>query len=850
LLILSKNFHFSKLLLILSKIVYVVKRKILIVLIVLIAVFTTNAQQINIELYEQFNGRYDFTFVGNTLNMEPNGFTGPPTNPVFSVCDILTSSSADLNLTADDNIVAAYLYWAGSGTGDYEVKLNGQDIVAERTFPVSVTNTDGNTRPYFSAFADVTALVLATGNTTYTLSDLDLTSIINQSTTPQQNLYCSIGTNFGGWALVVIYKNGNLPLNQLNIYDGLQFVPSFINITLPSLNVIDNIGAKIGFVAWEGEENISVNETLTINGNILSNALNPADNAFNNTNSITGSDELWNMDLDIYDIQNFIQIGDETAEIELTSNQDFVMVNVVVTKLNSQLPDATITAQNVQGECNSRVITVDYTVSNINSTDPLPAGTPIAIYLNGDLIATAQTVNELPIDGSENGTVTLTIPDDVPLDFELLFAVDDMGDSTGGIVTETNEANNTFILNVSLPASPPLQQPADVTACDTGNGTGIFDFSAYETSLRNNPTDVVTFYTSQANAETETDPITNPDSYTSISNPQQIFVRLEDEDGCFTIGSFNLIAVDCMFPDATIVLGNIERTCNSRVITVQYTVNNFNSQDILPAATPISIYADGIFIEYTETLLPLPIGGSESGFITITIPNDIPFDFELTFVVDDTGDGTGIVVEMEENNNTDVTDFSLIVSPVLQQPQDIIACNQGLGVGTFDFSHYEEELKNNPADVVTFYTTLENAQQDVDPIFNTADFVSTSDPQQIFVRLFDGNCFTVGSFFLHTKKCPPTTYNYVTPNGDGKNDSFFVEGLRNIFTNFKMNIYNRWGNLVWTGDHSKEDWNGIATVNKVGPEGNEVPVGTYYFVLELNDPEYPEPIVGWVYVTE
>jgi hypothetical protein len=531
-------------------------------------------------------------------------------------------------------------------------------------------------------------------------------------------------------------------------------VPSFINITLPSLNVIDNIGAKIGFVAWEGEENISVNETLTINGNILSNALNPADNAFNNTNSITGSDELWNMDLDIYDIQNFIQIGDETAEIELTSNQDFVMVNVVVTKLNSQLPDATITAQNVQGECNSRVITVDYTVSNINSTDPLPAGTPIAIYLNGDLIATAQTVNELPIDGSENGTVTLTIPDDVPLDFELLFVVDDMGDSTGGIVTETNEANNTFILNVSLPASPPLQQPADVTACDTGNGTGIFDFSAYETSLRNNPTDVVTFYTSQANAETETDPITNPDSYTSISNPQQIFVRLEDEDGCFTIGSFNLIAVDCMFPDATIVLGNIERTCNSRVITVQYTVNNFNSQDILPAATPISIYADGIFIEYTETLLPLPIGGSESGFITITIPNDIPFDFELTFVVDDTGDGTGIVVEMEENNNTDVTDFSLIVSPVLQQPQDIIACNQGLGVGTFDFSHYEEELKNNPADVVTFYTTLENAQQDVDPIFNTADFVSTSDPQQIFVRLFDGNCFTVGFLLPPYKKMP------------------------------------------------------------------------------------------------
>nr|WP_236937665.1 gliding motility-associated C-terminal domain-containing protein [Flavobacterium coralii] len=103
---------------------------------------------------------------------------------------------------------------------------------------------------------------------------------------------------------------------------------------------------------------------------------------------------------------------------------------------------------------------------------------------------------------------------------------------------------------------------------------------------------------------------------------------------------------------------------------------------------------------------------------------------------------------------------------------------------------------------------------------------------------------------LSTKKCPPTTYNYVTPNGDGYNDSFFVEGLRNIFFNFKMSIYNRWGSLVWTGNHSTADWDGIASVDKVGPEGNTVPVGTYYFVLELNDPEYPEPIVGWVYVTK
>jgi hypothetical protein len=47
------------------------------------------------------------------------------------------------------------------------------------------------------------------------------------------------------------------------------------------------------------------------------------------------------MDLDVYTIQNNINIGD-TSQIQLTSGQDFVMINAIVTKLNSQLPDATL----------------------------------------------------------------------------------------------------------------------------------------------------------------------------------------------------------------------------------------------------------------------------------------------------------------------------------------------------------------------------------------------------------------------------------------------------------------------------------------------------------------------------
>ena len=217
---------------------------------------------------------------------------------------ILTSSSADLYLETNQNIVAAYLYWAGSGDGDLEISLNGIPITAERTFSDAL---DAD-RVFFAAFADVTDIVTEQGNTTYTISDFDLTDVI----TP----YCPTGTNFGGWAITIIYEDSNLSLNQLNVYDGLQSVPTFLSITLDNLNVLDNEDAKIGFIAWEGDRSIAVNEQLTINGNVISNLpLNPANNAFNGTNSFTGATNLYNMDIDVYNIQNNINIGDTSATI-------------------------------------------------------------------------------------------------------------------------------------------------------------------------------------------------------------------------------------------------------------------------------------------------------------------------------------------------------------------------------------------------------------------------------------------------------------------------------------------------------------------------------------------------------
>ena len=120
-----------------------------------------------------------------------------------------TSSTATLNLNANDIVEKAFLYWAGSGDGDFEVTFNSTAISPDRTF--GYTRTINNvTFTYFSAFKDVTSFIQSSGNGDYTLSDLDIS--------PFEELHLTRKTNFAGWALIIVYENSTLPVNQINIY--------------------------------------------------------------------------------------------------------------------------------------------------------------------------------------------------------------------------------------------------------------------------------------------------------------------------------------------------------------------------------------------------------------------------------------------------------------------------------------------------------------------------------------------------------------------------------------------------------------------------------------------------------
>ncbi len=72
--------------------------------------------------------------------------------------------------------------------------------------------------------------------------------------------------------------------------------------------------------------------------------------------------------------------------------------------------------------------------------------------------------------------------------------------------------------------------------------------------------------------------------------------------------------------------------------------------------------------------------------------------------------------------------------------------------------------------------------------------------------------------------------NMITPNGDGQNDVWVLDNLSIIHPECIVRIFNRWGNLVFESEGYKDSWNGTH-------KGERLPMGTYYYTIDLNDTE-------------
>lgn len=67
----------------------------------------------------------------------------------------------------------------------------------------------------------------------------------------------------------------------------------------------------------------------------------------------------------------------------------------------------------------------------------------------------------------------------------------------------------------------------------------------------------------------------------------------------------------------------------------------------------------------------------------------------------------------------------------------------------------------------------------------------------------------------------------ISPNGDGANETWVIGGLED-HPNATVEIYNRWGSLLFSSNDYQNDWDG--TYN-----GENVSAGVYYYVIKLDE---------------
>jgi gliding motility-associated-like protein len=78
--------------------------------------------------------------------------------------------------------------------------------------------------------------------------------------------------------------------------------------------------------------------------------------------------------------------------------------------------------------------------------------------------------------------------------------------------------------------------------------------------------------------------------------------------------------------------------------------------------------------------------------------------------------------------------------------------------------------------------------------------------------------------------------NGFSPNGDSKNDKWMIDNI-NQFPDCTVEVYNRWGEQLFFST-------GYTVLFDGRYKNKDLPVGTYYYVINLNHPAYTKPYTG------
>ena len=291
----------------------------------------------------------------------------------------------------------------------------------------------------------------------------------------------------------------------------------------------------------------------------------------------------------------------------------------------------------------------------------------------------------------------------------------------------------------------------DIVVCDDDyDGITVFDLSQRDEDIfgEQSTTDFgLTYHETLIDAETGENPIVNTTSYQNLTNPQTIFVRLEDlNNECVSIGEFNLIVA---IPPVIIQPTALEE-CDDEIAdeTTEFDLTVKNDE-----ITAGNIDWEVIYYETQEDAL--------AG--TNAVEN--PEAYTNTAVAGNAANPQTLHVAVV--NTEGCIAYTTLTIRVLPNPTpstdpaDIELCdydNPGDQIEVFDITINETYIINGELGVsVAYYESLENATDGIDPIADATTYTNIEPGQQtIYVRVTNDTtgCFTIVTFDIIVNSLP------------------------------------------------------------------------------------------------
>lgn len=302
--------------------------------------------EVPLTLFNEFNGYYDYAVTGGSMRDQ--------NNPTY--CSIKTTSTVSGLTSAvppTGTITKAYLLWSHSNQApDTQVTFEGQTVNAELVYGASMSGG----RLFYGMMSDVTGIIAGLADPTNNVYDFTDLTIDNTNNVVN---YCSTGTVLGGWSLLVFYEEDTLPAVSINMYHGFKGESNTSrSYTLDGFYAIGSTDAKTTVLSWEGDTTLDGSSTGTTNPNgealtvtnqggtttVLSgDGGQTGNNAYNSTiyndtpSGTINYTDSWGVDLDTFDISSYIAAADSQITVDVHTGQDFVIANMVLVKVPSNL---------------------------------------------------------------------------------------------------------------------------------------------------------------------------------------------------------------------------------------------------------------------------------------------------------------------------------------------------------------------------------------------------------------------------------------------------------------------------------------------------------------------------------